>query len=174
MIALNETHDPARQSFVASANAADSEFPIQNLPFGVFRPAAGLPVRIGVAIGDQVLDVAAAASAFDGLAAEAAAVCQVPYMDHLLSLGPPAWSALRLALSRGLSAQHGDQRLRPHLTPMARAEMRLPVLIRNFTDFFASIFTRPIPGARSGRTIRCCRTTNTCRWPTTAAVPRYA
>ncbi len=140
MMALNETHDPARRSFVASANAADSEFPIQNLPFGVFRPAAGLPARIGVGIGDQVLDVAAAASAFDGLAAEVAAVCQVRYMDHLLSLGPPAWSALRLALSRGLSAQHADQRLRPHLRPMARAEMRLPVLIRNFTDFFASIF----------------------------------
>ncbi len=140
MMALNETHDPARRSFVASANAADSEFPIQNLPFGVFRPAAGLPARIGVGIGDQVLDVAAAASAFDGLAAEVAAVCQVRYMDHLLSLGPQAWSALRLALSRGLSAQHGDQRLRLHLTPMARAEMRLPVLIRNFTDFFASIF----------------------------------
>ena len=78
MIALNETHDPARRSFVASANAADSEFPIQNLPFGVFRPAAGLPAGVGVAIGDQILDVAAAASAFDGLAAEAAAVCAAP------------------------------------------------------------------------------------------------
>jgi fumarylacetoacetase len=79
MIALNETHDPTRRSFVASANTADSEFPIQNLPFGVFRPAAGLPARVGVAIGDQVLDVAAAASAFDGLAAEAAgaAKCRI-------------------------------------------------------------------------------------------------
>jgi fumarylacetoacetase len=68
MIALNETHDPTRRSFVASANAADSEFPIQNLPFGVFGPAAGLPARVGVAIGDQVLDVAAAASALQGSA----------------------------------------------------------------------------------------------------------
>jgi fumarylacetoacetase len=46
-IALNETHDPARRSFVESANAADSDFPIQNLPFGVFRPGAGKPPRVG-------------------------------------------------------------------------------------------------------------------------------
>jgi fumarylacetoacetase len=57
-----------------------------------------------------------------------------------MSLGPQAWSALRLALSRGLSTAHGDERLRQHLTPMVRAEMRLPVAIGDFTDFFASIF----------------------------------
>jgi len=140
MIALNETHDPARRSFVASANAPDAEFPIQNLPFGVFRPAAGLPPRVGVAIGDQIIDVAAAASSFNGLAAEAARVCQVPYIAHLMSLGPQAWSALRLASSRGLSVEQGDESLRPHLTPIARAEMRLPAVVRNFTDFFASVF----------------------------------
>ncbi len=60
-IPLNETHDPARRSFVESANAPGCDFPIQNLPFGVFRPAAGQPPRVGVAIGDQILDVAAAA-----------------------------------------------------------------------------------------------------------------
>jgi fumarylacetoacetase len=140
MIALNETHDPARRSFVANANAPDAEFPIQNLPFGVFRPAAGLLPRVGVAIGDQILDIAAAASSFNGLAAEAARVCQVPYIDHLMSLGPQAWSALRLASSRGLSVEQGDESLRPHLTPIARAEMRLPAVVRNFTDFFASVF----------------------------------
>jgi fumarylacetoacetase len=140
MIALNETHDPARRSFVASANAPDAEFPIQNLPSGVFRPAAGLPPRVGVAIGDQILDVAAAASSFNGLAADAARVCQMPYIDHLMSLGPQAWSALRLASSLGLSVEQGDESLRPHLTPIARAEMRLPAVVRNFTDFFASVF----------------------------------
>jgi fumarylacetoacetase len=137
---LNETHDPARRSFVDSANAPDCEFPIQNLPFGVFRPAAGLPPRVGVAIGDQILDVAAAGSSFAGPASEAAESCAVPYLNHLMSLGPEAASALRLALSRALSIEHGDQGLRRHLTPMAQAEIRLPVAIGDFTDFYASVF----------------------------------
>ena len=65
-VALNETHDPARRSFVESANAPGNDFPIQNLPFGVFRPAAEQPPRVGVAIGDQILDVAAAGPSFRG------------------------------------------------------------------------------------------------------------
>ena len=139
-ILLNETHDPARESFVESANAPGGDFPIQNLPFGVYRPASGSPARVGVAIGDQILDVAAAGAYFDGEAAEAARTCPVPALNHLITLGPQAWSALRLALSRGLSTEHGDERLRQHLTPMAQAEIRLPVAIGDFTDFFASIF----------------------------------
>jgi fumarylacetoacetase len=137
---LNETHDAARRSFVESANAPDCDFPIQNLPFGVFRPGPGLPARVGVAIGDQILDVAAAASSLDGLAAEAARACAAPYLNDLMSLGPQAWSTLRLALSRGLGAGHGDDRLGEHLTPMAAAQLTLPVAIGDFTDFFASIF----------------------------------
>ncbi len=139
-IPLNETHDPARKSFVESANAPGCDFPIQNLPFGVYRPTSGPPTRVGVAIGDQILDVAAAGAYFDGLAAEAARTCPVPALNHLMSLEPQAWSALRLALSRGLSVEHGDEKLRQHLTPMAQAGMRLPVAIGDFTDFFASIF----------------------------------
>jgi fumarylacetoacetase len=141
---LNETHDPARRSWVESADAPGCDFPIQNLPFGVFRPAAGAPPRVGVAIGDQVLDVAAAAATarFEGLAAGAAQACgSTPYLNNLMSLGPQTWSALRLALSRALSAQHGDgKNLRQHLTPMQKVEISLPVAIGDFTDFFASIF----------------------------------
>ena len=139
-IVLDETHDPSRRSFVESANAPGCDFPIQNLPFGVYRPPSGPPARVGVAIGDQVLDVAAAGASFDGLAAQAAQACPVPALNHLMALGPQACSALRLALSRSLSAEHGDQRLRRHLTPMSQAEMRLPVAVGDFTDFFASIF----------------------------------
>ena len=115
---LNETHDPARRSFLDSANAPDADFPIQNLPFGVFRPAAGAAPRVGVAIGDQVLDVAAAAAsgAFTGLAAEAARACAAPQLNALMALGPQAWSALRLALSRGLSAGQGDATLRRRIS----------------------------------------------------------
>ncbi len=139
-IPLNETHDPSRKSFVESANAPGGDFPIQNLPFGIFRRMTGEPPRLGVAIGDQILDVAAAASSFDGPAAEAGRFSSVPYLNHLMSLGPEVWSALRLVLSRGLSTEHGDETLRQHLTPMAQAEMKLPVAIGDFTDFFASIF----------------------------------
>src|SRR6202162_780259 len=116
---LNETHDPARRSWVESANTPESEFPIQNLPFGVFSPAAGLPPRVGVAIGDQILDVAAAGPSLEGLAAEAARAGGAPFLNLIMSLGPQAWSALRLGLSRALSAEHGDgKKLGPQLTPM--------------------------------------------------------
>jgi fumarylacetoacetase len=140
-IALNETHDPARRSLVERANQPDCDFPIQNLPFGVFRTAAagGTP-RVGVAIGDQILDVAAAGDAFDGLAAEAARACATPPLNRLMALGPAASSALRLALSRALSVERGDPGIRRHLTPMAKAEMAMPVAVPNFTDFFASVF----------------------------------
>src|SRR5271170_6086960 len=124
---LNETHDPKRRSFVESANAPDCDFPIQNLPFGVFRSAPGQHPRVGVAIGDQILDVAQA--------------CRPsPYLNTLMSLGPQTWSALRLALSRALSTEHGDKSLREHLTPMAQVEIQEPVAVGDFTDFFASIF----------------------------------
>jgi fumarylacetoacetase len=136
----NETHDPARRSFIDSANAPGCDFPIQNLPFGVFRPAAEQPPRVGVAIGDQIVDVAAAALLFGGPAVEAAKTCAAPQLNPLMSLGPQAWSALRLALSRALSAEHGNQGIRKHLTAMAQAEILLPVAIPNFTDFFASVF----------------------------------
>jgi fumarylacetoacetase len=149
-VTLNETHDPEPRSFVESANAPDGDFPIQNLPFGVFRPAAGTPPRTGVAIGDQILDVAAAGSSLDGLAAEAAKACAGPRLNQLMSLGPQAWSALRLALSRALSAGHGDQRLGQYLIPMAAAEMLLPVAIGDFTDFYASIFH----ATNAGRALR--------------------
>jgi fumarylacetoacetase len=137
---INETQDPMRGSFVTSANAPDGDFPIQNLPFGVFRPAVNLPPRVGVAIGDQILDVAAAASSLGGSVAEAAKACAAPNLNSLMSLPPSAWSALRLALSRSLSADRGDKSVGRHLTPMAKAEMLLPVVIGDFTDFYASVF----------------------------------
>jgi fumarylacetoacetase len=140
-VALNETHDPTRRSFVASANAPGCDFPIQNLPFGVFRPAPGQPPRVGVAIGDQILDIVMAAFHFDGLAGEAARVCGAPFLNSMMSLGPEAWSALRLSLSRALSAESGaSSLLHPYLIPMTQAEVMMPVAFRNFTDFFASIF----------------------------------
>ena len=138
---LNETHDPARRSIVESANAPGTDFPIQNLPFGAYRPAAGQAARIGVAIGDQIVDVAAAGASFTGLAEVAAKACVAPHLNQLMVLGREAVSSLRHALSRALSTEFGDAaRVRPHLTPMARAELLLPALIGDFTDFYASVF----------------------------------
>ena len=137
---LNETHDPARRSWVESANAPGGDFPIQNLPFGIFRPTAEMAPRIGVAIGDQILDVAAVATSFSGPAAEAARAGPMPYLNALMAQGPRTWSALRLALSQVLCAERGDRSARRHLTAMADAELEMPVAIPNFTDFYASIF----------------------------------
>jgi fumarylacetoacetase len=138
--ALNETHDPARRSFVETANAPEADFPIQNLPFGVFRPGPEAPPRVGVAIGDQILDVAAAAELFGGPVVAAAKACASPSLNRLMALGPRAWSALRLALSTSLSAERGDKSLSRHLVPMIGAELLLPVTIGDFTDFYASVF----------------------------------
>jgi fumarylacetoacetase len=139
-LTLNETHDPTRRSFVETANRPDGDFPIQNLPFGVFRPSREAPPRVGVAIGDQILDVAAAADFFSGPVAEAAGACASPNLNRLMGLGPKAASILRTALSRSLSAEHGDKRLAEHLVPMDSAELLLPVAISDFTDFYASVF----------------------------------
>jgi fumarylacetoacetase len=140
IVTLNETHDPARRSFVETANAPDSDFPIQNLPFGVFRRGPEAPPCVGVAIGDQILDVAAAADFFGGPVAEAAKACASPTLNRLMALGPQAWVALRFALSLSLSAERGDKGLAAHLVPMADAELLLPVAIGDFTDFYASVF----------------------------------
>ncbi|HLH88771.1 MAG TPA: fumarylacetoacetase [Xanthobacteraceae bacterium] len=141
MNALNETHDLARTSWVASANAPGCDFPIQNLPFGAFRPRGdGAEPMIGVAIGDQILDVTAVAPFVDTAARDAAAACASPHLNDLMALGPAAWTALRRALSRLLSDPGARERVERFLTPMTQAELFVPARIGNYTDFFASIF----------------------------------
>jgi fumarylacetoacetase len=90
---------------VVSAQVAGADFPLQNLPFAVFRRTGRNEAwRGGVAIGDQVLDLAAvaASSVFTGLAAQAVQAAAQDKLNALMALGTPAWSALRLALSRAL------------------------------------------------------------------------
>ncbi len=97
MTALNDTHDPNRRSWVESANQPGTDFPIQNLPFAVFRRAGSREAfRGGVAIGDQILDLAAlhAARALKGSAADALAACAQPTLNSFMALGHEAWSAL--------------------------------------------------------------------------------
>jgi fumarylacetoacetase len=140
---IDETHDPALKSFIASANVPGCDFPIQNLPYAAFRrrSATGEP-RIGVAIGQDLLDIAAVADFLDGAAGHAAAACAAPHLNNLMRLGPAYWAALRSGLSQLLSTSDAKRqsRVETDLTPIAAAEFSVPVQIGHFTDFFASIF----------------------------------
>ncbi|TSE19878.1 fumarylacetoacetase [Tepidimonas alkaliphilus] len=140
---LNETHDPALRCWVASAHEPGTDFPIQNLPFGVFRRAGTAePWRGGVAIGDQIIDLAALhrAHPFDGAAAEALAAAAGPTLNALMALGPAHWSALRLALSRALRCGSAlEATVAACLVPQAAAELTLPARIGDYTDFYTSI-----------------------------------
>ncbi len=142
MIDLNETHDPALESWVESANA-DSDFPVQNLPFGVFRrQGSDEALRGGVAIGDEIVDLAAAheAGVFRHTAGEAAGTCAGATLNAFMAQGPGAWSALRLALSRALRAGAAEEaRLRACLVAQAEAEHSVAAEIGDYTDFYASI-----------------------------------
>jgi fumarylacetoacetase len=138
---LNETHGPQLRSWLDSANEPGNDFPIQNLPFGVFRGAGSdEPFRSGVAIGDQILDLAAAARSASLLANAIGAAERAP-LNAFMGAGPRAWSTLRLALSRALRLGSADERtLRPCLLPQAQAEYALPAEIGDYTDFYSSIY----------------------------------
>jgi fumarylacetoacetase len=142
MTEIDQTHDPALKSFIASANVPGCDFPIQNLPFCAFRRHSTGAPRIGVAIGDDILDIAAVADLLDGAGGHAAAACAVPHLNDLMRLGPTYWAALRCELSQLLSTADVERqsRVEHNLTPVAVAEFFVPVQIGNFTDFFASIF----------------------------------
>jgi len=143
--AINATHDPALRSWVESANAPGTEFPIQNLPFGSFqRTGSPEAPRSGVAIGDQIFDVGAAAR--DGLMTGrtwgSGLVCASADLNGLMSMGPEAWSPLRARISSLLSVHaSADERekAKKHLIPMSAVEMLLPARIGDYSDFYASI-----------------------------------
>ncbi len=126
MTMLDATHDPALRSWVESANDPHTDFPIQNLPFGVFRRRGSDETpRVGVAIGDQIFDLAAA----DMLRADS--------LNELMALGRDALRELRNALSDRLRQ---DAESTPALlVPAADAELFLPARIGDYTDFYASI-----------------------------------
>jgi fumarylacetoacetase len=166
MNVLNATHDPALRSWVESANRADEDFPIQNLPFGVFRRRPGVgadasgggiraaevaePFRGGVAIGDQIIDLGSAelralssggvVTKASDVVAVALAACSEPTLNSFLALGPAGWSALRAFLSDVLRADSPHAtRLRGALVPQKDAEFAVPTRIGDYTDFYASI-----------------------------------
>ena len=119
------------KSWVASANSADTPFPLNNLPYGVFSVGDDAP-RCGVAIGDMILDMAAAEEA--GLITLPEPVFDLPYWNDVMEMGPAVWSDLRAQLMALLG--EGGNEAAP-LVAQADAQMHMPFAVSEFTDFYA-------------------------------------
>ncbi|HIK17863.1 MAG TPA: fumarylacetoacetase [Leptolyngbyaceae cyanobacterium M33_DOE_097] len=141
--AIDATHDPNLQSWVESANEAQTDFPIQNLPFGVFQHSGGAETpRIGVAIGDQILDLAACYTLglLKSLPEPVQVACAASSLNALMAMGRAASLPLRHHLSQLLQVGQDPVTVRQALVPMSKARLLLPAQIGDYTDFYASIF----------------------------------
>jgi fumarylacetoacetase len=152
---LDETHDPKRASWVASAQG-HSEFPIQNLPLGIFSVGSGAP-RGGIAIGDSIFDLRAALDAglFSGAAESASRAASGAALNPLFALGAEPRNALRKRVSHLLAADGAErarvEKLAPKLLHDAAAcTMHVPAWVGAFTDFFAGIEHAANAGRRRG------------------------
>jgi fumarylacetoacetase len=138
---VDHTNDPSLRSWVESAEG-HADFPIQNLPLGVFRRRdTDQQPRVGIAIGDLILDLAAchAARRFTGLAATAAGACGGPTLNPLMALGAGPRAELRRQVSDLLSAESANLRDPGLLVSQAEVELLLPAEIGDYTDFYASV-----------------------------------
>lgn len=124
---------------------ADHPFPIQNLPYGVFRPAPDEPPRVGVAIGDWVLDLAVleAEGLFENQTLRAEQPFSEAALNVFMALGKPAWHAARSTITHLLRADtstlRDDDALRQRsLHPMDGVELLMPVFVGDYTDFYSS------------------------------------
>ncbi|AYM87242.1 fumarylacetoacetase [Pseudoalteromonas agarivorans] len=144
MSQINETHDINLTSWVESANIKGCDFPIQNLPFAEFRPKnTNEEFRGGVAIGDQVIDLAKLShlNIFTGNAKTALDAASESTLNTFMGLGEQYWSALRLALSKALREGAQQQKeMQSTLIPQADIEFSLPCRIGDYTDFYTSIY----------------------------------
>lgn len=137
---MDPTTDPSLRSFVPVA--ADSHFPIQNLPYGVFRRPGRSP-HVGVAIGEMVLDLTVLDARGLLNSPTSRGAFQIPTLNAFLTLGRQSWTEIRARVSQLLRADvpilRDDTRLREHaLVPMAGSEMLLPVAVADYTDFYSS------------------------------------
>src|SRR6516162_11952450 len=140
---MNSTNDATLRSFISVPS--ESHFPIQNLPYGVFRRRSGGTPAIGVAIGDYVLDLAAleARGLLTGSHLKGKQLFGQQSLNAFMALGRPAWREARDCISRLLREDEptlrDDKPLRDRaLVRMADAEMMLPVDIPDYTDFYSS------------------------------------
>jgi fumarylacetoacetase len=142
-MSISHTNDPALTSWVQSANADDTDFPIQNLPYGAFRRrGSGEPLRIGVAIGDQVIDLRLANERMRWPADVTACLAPLAASDlnAFMAMGPDTRRRLRTVLSQALAKGSSSEReLAGCLVPQADAEMGVPCAIGDYTDFYVSV-----------------------------------
>jgi len=127
---------PLMKSWVASANTPETPFPLNNLPYGVFS-TEGTEPRCGVAIGDMILDMAACEEA--GLVAvDDYGAFDLPFWNDLMELGPEVWARLRDRLI-ALLAEGAPERaaVEPYLVAQAEAQMHMPLMVSEYTDFYA-------------------------------------
>ena len=143
MDVMDETHDSKLRSWVEVDE--NSDFPIQNIPFGIYRPKGGGDLHVATAIGDYVLDLAHLddAGLFNGTEVEGTEVFHEPTLNALMSMGRKAWKEARLVISRLLRQDADDLRdnndlKKMALIPMNEVEMQLPVDIGDYTDFYSS------------------------------------
>ncbi|MEE9296636.1 MAG: fumarylacetoacetate hydrolase family protein, partial [Phycisphaerae bacterium] len=147
---MNPTNDPGLRSFVPVS--AESHFPVQNLPYGVFRLSGedrvshATPLsRVGVAIGEMVLDlnVLEEGGVFDDTVLRGSRVFGEPSLNKFMARGRVAWREARAVINRLLREDeptlrdNADMRRRA-LVPMSRVEMQMPVEIGDYTDFYSS------------------------------------
>jgi fumarylacetoacetase len=139
----NETHDPQARSFVESANVSGCDFPIQNLPFGAFTDPQNSSATLCVAIGRQVLNLRMAAerALLAGVDDNTFEACRESSLNPLMGLGPARWTALRRTIFDLLSedSPHQDETTEC-LLPQQDVKLVMPVDIRNYTDFYASVY----------------------------------
>ena len=149
---LNGTHDPSLRSWIDSANLPDTDFPIQNLPFAIFRRRGRAEeFRVGVAIGDQIVDLREVCRRHLMTDAPAAALqaCSESTLNRLMSLGSSVGSHMRACLSNALRSDAplaGE--FHAVLIPQCEAEFGLPAHIGDYTDFYASIHHATTVGAQ--------------------------
>jgi fumarylacetoacetase len=137
MIALDETHDPAATSWV-EGSGGHSEFPVQNLPLGVFSPPGG-GKRGGVAIGDYVLDLSGVAGLLDRDASDAARLASGEALNRLFADGNEAADALRKGVFALLIDRSMKGEVSPALIPAKDCRLHLPFAIGDYTDFYTGI-----------------------------------
>lgn len=141
---LDQTHDPALRSWVDSANAPGADFPVQNLPLGIFSHN-GDHARPGIAIGDRVLDLRQARDGghLDGLDAALAPALGARTLNALFALGRPALQELRGRVSdlvrTGTAAAMRAQRDPQLLLPLSAVTLHCPAEVGDYSDFYASI-----------------------------------
>ncbi|WP_298256805.1 fumarylacetoacetase [uncultured Litoreibacter sp.] len=124
------------KSWVASANSPDTQFPLNNLPYGVFS-TNGTEPRCGVAIGDMILDMAACEA--EGLITlDEGGAFDLPCWNDVMELGPEVWSQLRARLIALLKEDAAEpEAVAPFLVAQAEADLHMPLLVSEFTDFYA-------------------------------------